>query len=538
MDTTVTANKAAPDQPVAFQSLPDWIGQMSTDSAMRAVVAAGDVAFVLDEQGVIRDVAVAARELAGESFAALRQRKWVDVVAPDSRAKIEDMLADAKAQDVAAQTDAAGSIRTAAKKAASGRSAPEKQDPQKPDLQKNDRDKSSAAPNQALANGAAKPAWPRWREVNHLNADGPMTPLRFCVLPAGHKGWALAIGRDLRAAVAMQRKLLQVEQAMERDYARLRHAENRYRLLLHAVSDAVLVVDAGSRRIVEANPAAGQLLDLDAAALIGKPVSWFVAMGSQETAAALLMPSAQNARTEPALISLSEGRGLARMSVTIFRQDRVTHLLVRLQPAHEDSPSREASSMLLPAVERSPDAFVVADEALEILECNAAFLDLAQAADLNAVVGAPLSRFLGRSSVDIAVLMQTLREHGWVRNFSTVVRTPFETIEGVDVSAASARHAGRAIYSFTLRAVVRTSGDPRRDLDALPRSVEQLTELIGRVPLKEIVRETTDIIERLCVEAALKLTGDNRASAAELLGLSRQSLYSKLHRFDMAGGGA
>ena len=38
------------------------------------------------------------------------------------------------------------------------------------------------------------------------------------------------------------------------------------------------------------------------------------------------------------------------------------------------------------------------------------------------------------------------------------------------------------------------------------------------------------MIERLCIEAALELTGDNRASAAEVLGLSRQSLYSKLHR--------
>ncbi|NDC59850.1 MAG: transcriptional regulator PpsR, partial [Alphaproteobacteria bacterium] len=64
-------------------------------------------------------------------------------------------------------------------------------------------------------------------------------------------------------------------------------------------------------------------------------------------------------------------------------------------------------------------------------------------------------------------------------------------------------------------------------------SVEQLTELVGRVSLKEIVRETTDLIERLCIEAALNITGDNRASAAEVLGLSRQSLYSKLHRYGL-----
>ena len=54
---------------------------------------------------------------------------------------------------------------------------------------------------------------------------------------------------------------------------------------------------------------------------------------------------------------------------------------------------------------------------------------------------------------------------------------------------------------------------------------------MGRAPLRDIVRDTTDLIERLCIEAALQLTGDNRASAAELLGLSRQSLYIKLRRF-------
>ena len=65
----------------------------------------------------------------------------------------------------------------------------------------------------------------------------------------------------------------------------------------------------------------------------------------------------------------------------------------------------------------------------------------------------------------------------------------------------------------------------------MQRSPGQMTELVGRVPLRDIVRETTDLIEELCIEAALELTGDNRAAAAEMLGLSRQSLYVKLRRF-------
>ena len=55
----------------------------------------------------------------------------------------------------------------------------------------------------------------------------------------------------------------------------------------------------------------------------------------------------------------------------------------------------------------------------------------------------------------------------------------------------------------------------------------------GIGPLREVVRQTTDIIERMCIEAALELTGDNRASAAEMLGVSRQSLYIKLRRHQL-----
>jgi DNA-binding NtrC family response regulator len=61
----------------------------------------------------------------------------------------------------------------------------------------------------------------------------------------------------------------------------------------------------------------------------------------------------------------------------------------------------------------------------------------------------------------------------------------------------------------------------------------ELSQLVGRRPIKDIVGETVDTIERMCIEAALELTHNNRASAAEMLGLSRQSLYVKLRRFGM-----
>jgi transcriptional regulator with PAS, ATPase and Fis domain len=47
------------------------------------------------------------------------------------------------------------------------------------------------------------------------------------------------------------------------------------------------------------------------------------------------------------------------------------------------------------------------------------------------------------------------------------------------------------------------------------------------------VTDTTDVIEKICIEAALEITNNNRAAAADLLGLSRQSLYVKLSKLEI-----
>jgi DNA-binding NtrC family response regulator len=47
------------------------------------------------------------------------------------------------------------------------------------------------------------------------------------------------------------------------------------------------------------------------------------------------------------------------------------------------------------------------------------------------------------------------------------------------------------------------------------------------------VAQTTDVIEKMCIETALELTRNNRVAAADMLGLSRQSLYVKLRKYGL-----
>lgn len=460
---------------------PEMLGEIDAGAAARLLTAAGDVTLVLDADGTVLDVAFAGVDAAAAAnIGAWRDRRWVDTVTEESRHKIEEMLRDARG-----------------------------------------------------ASGG-----PRWREVNHPALNGSVLPIRYVAMPAGGSGRVVAIGRDLSALAGLQQRLISAQQKMEQDYARLRQAESRYRMLFQLASEAVVILDA-QRRVMEINPAAETLLG-GHGGVVGQSFMRLLARDSVEDAQAFfagLELSGQGGAIEVRL--KAAGRPAVWLSASPFRQDWGLHLLVRLsalRPAQQD-PEAESQRVLVDVLERMPDAFVVADADLRILAANGAFLELTQSLTLNALRGRPLESFLGRPGVDLNVLVGNVRQFGSVRSFSTILRNQFDGMEDVEVSAVAANQNEALRYGFSIRVDRRrvVNGGPGREL---PRSVEQLTDLVGRVSLREIVRETADIIERLCIEAALELSRNNRASAAEILGLSRQSLYSKLHRYGLVDGGA
>jgi transcriptional regulator PpsR len=344
----------------------------------------------------------------------------------------------------------------------------------------------------------------------------------------------IAIGRDLRTMAVMQQRLLQAQQSLERDYLKMRQAEARYRMLFDMASEPVLIIDAATRRIREANPAAHRILGAKDGALIDQLASSVVAASQRETFIAHLGAAEATDDVPPVTLRLANAEFDVTLSARLFRQARQSMLLVRIgQPTPDASDVRHAhDAALSDVVERMPDAFVLADRDLTILTANAAFADLAELASVDRVRGEKLGNWLGRPGIDLDLIIGQLREHGVVRNVPAIMRGAAGGQEEIEVSAVFAPSAKGDCYGFTIRNIGRrmpttATASGQRDL---PRSVEQLTELVGRMSMKEIVRESSDLIERLCIEAALAFTSDNRASAAEVLGLSRQSLYSKMHR--------
>jgi len=362
----------------------------------------------------------------------------------------------------------------------------------------------------------------RWRQVTHQRSNGDL-PVRYIVVPLGDQGEMAAIGRDERGAAVLQQRLLQVQQSLERDYLALRQAESRYRLLFDMTAEPMMVVEAATRRVREINPAAKAAFNAPAT-VTGQPLGSFFEESDRERVIAFLGAAAAGADVAPIRVTIGKRKGA--LSARPFRQGGAAYLLLRLD-LPGNAPAAEPS--LADMLDKMPDAFVLTDGRMGILTANAAFVELVQASAPDQLRGRSLGDFLGRPGIDLDLILGQLREHGVARNVATILRGLDQGREEVEVSAVHAPEAG-GHYGFSLRVVARRLRDLPPVRDDLPRSVEQLTELVGRMPLKDIVRESTDLIERQCIEAALAYTSNNRASAAEILGLSRQSLYSKLHR--------
>jgi transcriptional regulator PpsR len=446
------------------------LGGLDSSVARKVVAAGGDVALVIDREGFICDLAVSNEAIARDGADSWLDRRWSDTVTTDSKRKVDELLRD------------------------------------------------------AVRDGPT-----RWREVNQVTPGHKSLMIRYMAVEAGREGQVIAIGRDDRATAAVQQRLVEAQQTLERDYSRMRDAEFRYRLLFQMSGEAVLVVDAVSRKILEANPAAESFVGRGNS-LAGAPFVGLFDRQSQDDAAALLTRVQSTARSVSPQVRLAGGERDFMVSASLFRQDRTSQFLVRLSPAEHAPAAADSGGDLKSVIERIPDAFLIADDALKILIANEAFLDLARIGTQEQAVGQPLDKFLGRAGLDRNILIDNLRVHGSVRNFATLLRNQYGEQEDVEVSAVSVP-GPQPNFGFTFRTVSRRLQERSQTPPELQRSVEQLTELVGRVKLKDLVRETTDLVERLCIEAALELTKDNRASAAEILGLSRQSLYSKLHRF-------
>ena len=454
-------------------------------SLARLAAAAGDVALLIDKNGTIRDLAGDDSNLPLDQWSEWIGRSWIDVVSVESRPKVAAM-----------QRDALAGTTT------------------------------------------------RWRHLNHPAANSDIdVPVMYRVVPLGADGDMLAIGRDLQEMADLQRRLLDAQQAVDREEKQRRQAESRHRLLFQLSTDPLLVVDSLSGRVFESNPAADILLPV--VTRRRGAGTWGEGLDPKGADAMRALLAGVRASGRPAQVRVHNLAGDALLvTATPFREDGFALAMVRIAPVAQVTEGRSGTAVrsehapsLSAVADHSPEAIVRTDVHGQIVAANAAFINLVRISTDLAIQGQSLDRWLDGAGIDLRVLMANARQHGVMRRFSTVLRDELGHQVAIELAAVEIPNEDPPGFGFLIREAPRwqaASAEANADPSQVAgRSVDQLTELVGRVPLKELVREAADVIERLAIEAALKLTDDNRALASDLLGLSRQSLYIKLHRYGL-----
>jgi transcriptional regulator PpsR len=374
----------------------------------------------------------------------------------------------------------------------------------------------------------------RSRQVNHSGEGSRDLPVGYRVISFSGQKNRLALGNDMRGMAEMQQRLVRAQIDMERDYRKIRDVESRYRILFHLAYEPLLVVDSQSLKIVDANEGAARLLGRPEKKLVGSAVASAFARTDQSSAIEAMTAIAFRAREDLFIARAVTLDTPLTIRVTPFRESGRTNLLVCFLAEESVRAGLGSVSAMLSIAESLPDGIVVVDGEGAIVEANAAFLDQIRVVSMDRVEGKGLDNWLGGSGVDLQVLMANLREHGTVRRFSSVIRDELGGTENVEISASRISRGDGAVYGFSIRESGRQEAAMPGLGAATPTTAAQFTDLVGRVPLKDLVRDTADIIEKLCIEAALRLTDNNRASAADMLGLSRQSLYIKLRRYGIS----
>ncbi|MEO1719634.1 MAG: PAS domain-containing protein, partial [Pseudomonadota bacterium] len=249
---------------------------LKPDAAAELIAASADVALVINKSGIIEDIAANPDVMSIAYANELHGKAWVETVASESVGKVETAL---KRATELGQTG--------------------------------------------------------WQEINHHLAKLGETAISYLTVALPSEKRFLALGRSLSETVSLQRRLVQAQQEMEREYSRVRQAETRYRLLFQFSSEPIIIADAQSMRVRELNPAAQTLIRTEATRIEGKPLTSAFA-SDQNGDLSLLFATARAAGVaDHRALKLARSDETVDATATLFSFGRANHLLIKLRATDE-----------------------------------------------------------------------------------------------------------------------------------------------------------------------------------------------------------
>ena len=372
-------------------------------------------------------------------------------------------------------------------------------------------------------------------ELNHRPTHQQTElPVRYTFHWSAEDGSTLLLGSDLRPVAEMQQQLVEAQIALENDYDARREHEIRLKVLMESSDVATVFIALKSGVISSCNSAAEVLLGRSRKELMDAP---FAAEFEDEGVTSLIdrmVTAASDVSITAVLANSARGGRSYRLNPTLFRGATSQMLLCKMEP--EDSslePVDQLATHLVSFFHKGVDPIVFVNMSGQILSANEAFVSVANVTHAQTLSGRSMSDFFSRGSVDLNVILESARRNGKMRLYSTKILNEHGDERPVEISTTQIRTEREPICVLVMRNARRVEGISTPTSQMSEEEVNSVVELIGSQSLKDVVARSTDVVEKMCIETAIRMTSNNRVAAAEMLGLSRQSLYVKLRKYNL-----
>lgn len=372
-------------------------------------------------------------------------------------------------------------------------------------------------------------------ELNHsATEDHAEMPMRYSFHPLGTQGDILMLGHDLRSVADMQQQLVAAQIALENDYEVQREHDIRFRVLLESSDTPTVLASVKTGTIVACNTAAEKLFGKPRDVLVDNGLGREFDQTGQSDLLERLVSAASDQSTSPVAAKMLNGARRLSLTPVLFRGANGQMLLCKIRTAGKpEGTTDQLQARVAELYRHGVDAIVFVDGAGNILSANDAFPRLTDITHTATIQGRSIAEFFLRGSVDLNVMLENARRTGSMRLYATKLVSEHGSERAVEISTTQLTAGGQAIFGLVIR-------DSRRaDVGRGPAKaitdvdMQSVIELIGGQSLKDIVAKTTDVVEKMCIETAVEMTSNNRVAAAEMLGLSRQSLYVKLRKYGL-----
>ncbi|UXH78597.1 PAS domain-containing protein [Roseateles amylovorans] len=292
------------------------------------------------------------------------------------------------------------------------------------------------------------------RELMHPVPGQADLPLAWSAIRLGSHGPVLAVGRDLRAVAALQQRFVEVQQEMERHYWRYRLVQSRSQRLYQVAHDAVLVLDAGSLVVLQANAASAELLGRRLEDLLHQPLTDSLPVSLLGSVLELLVATRSSGRAVNRRGCGTGPSGRLDMAAAPLTVDGRRQLMLRLRKELGGAPGDGgvdevlALSRMAEVVETTADALVITDADGGVLMANPAFLRLTGVADESLLRRRLLPELMVDTQGAWAAMVDEVRRVGMVTGVVLEVGTPDGPPRRVRVAAALLAEGEPACIGF------------------------------------------------------------------------------------------